>query len=97
MTSLLFLNNNLHVVHHSYPSLPWYELPRRFRAEREAILRANGGFRFAGYREIVSRYALAAKDAPIHPRRGVERVARAAEVPCEEPRRTAPLRAASAA
>lgn len=31
---LLFLNNNLHLVHHDLPSLPWYLLPRVYRARR---------------------------------------------------------------
>ena len=26
--AFLFLNNNLHVVHHMHPKLPWYRLPR---------------------------------------------------------------------
>ena len=29
---LLFLNNNLHVLHHEYPGLPWYALRRRWSA-----------------------------------------------------------------
>jgi fatty acid desaturase len=32
--SLLFLNNNLHIVHHAQASVPWYELPRLWRGMR---------------------------------------------------------------
>ncbi len=35
LLSLLFLNNNLHVVHHKMPAAPWYRLPQLF-AERRA-------------------------------------------------------------
>lgn len=65
--SLLFLNNNLHVVHHESPGLPWYELPARYRRDREAVLAGNGRFLFRGYGAILRRYALSAKDFPVHP------------------------------
>ena len=32
---LLFLNMNLHRVHHSRPALPWWALPAQFRASRD--------------------------------------------------------------
>lgn len=31
---LLYLNNNLHLVHHAAPRTPWFELPRVWREER---------------------------------------------------------------
>ncbi|MDX1711529.1 MAG: fatty acid desaturase [Rhodovibrionaceae bacterium] len=66
--SLLFLNNNLHVVHHAEPGVPWYRLPARYRAGRRRYLRQNGGYLFAdGYLEIVWRYLLSAKEPPAHP------------------------------
>jgi fatty acid desaturase len=66
--SLLFLNNNLHVVHHGEPGLAWYWLPARYRAQRRRYLRANGGYVFAGgYMEIAWRYLLRAKEPPAHP------------------------------
>ena len=69
LMSLLFLNNNLHFVHHSAPSLPWYELPARYRANRAAVLDRNGGYRFGGYLAIARAYLLRAKGSPAHPRR----------------------------
>jgi fatty acid desaturase len=32
--ALLFLNNNLHVVHHMHPAVPWYDLPALYAAAR---------------------------------------------------------------
>lgn len=33
----LSLNLNLHLVHHDLPGLPWYDLPRAYRARREPV------------------------------------------------------------
>lgn len=67
-----FLNNNLHAVHHAHPRAPWYALPALYRRDREAVLAGNGAYRFAGYRALVGRYALRAKERAVHPflRRG---------------------------
>ncbi|HSF96196.1 MAG TPA: fatty acid desaturase, partial [Thermohalobaculum sp.] len=42
--SLLFLNNNLHRVHHESPGAPWYRLRAMYRAERARYLAENGGY-----------------------------------------------------
>ena len=65
--ALLFLNNNLHALHHREPAVAWYELPQHYRIERERILAANGDYRFRGYGEIIRRYLLRPKEALIHP------------------------------
>jgi fatty acid desaturase len=65
--SLLYLNNNLHVLHHAQPTLPWYRLPVVYRERRAELLDQNGGFLLAGYGEVLRRYALRRKDSPIHP------------------------------
>ncbi|MFN4130265.1 MAG: fatty acid desaturase, partial [Paracoccaceae bacterium] len=39
--ALLFLNNNLHVVHHMHPKAPWYRLPALYAANRNHYLRRN--------------------------------------------------------
>lgn len=68
LLSLLYLNNNLHVVHHEQPALPWHALPALYRAERDALLSRNGGFLFSGgYAGILRRYAFRPKDRPVHP------------------------------
>lgn len=65
--ALVFLNNNLHALHHREPGVAWYDLPARYRSERERILAANGGYRFQGYGDIVRRYLLRPKEPLIHP------------------------------
>jgi fatty acid desaturase len=65
--SLLYLNNNLHALHHAEPGLGWYRLPARYRVRREALLAGNGGYRFRGYLEIAARYLLRPKEPPVHP------------------------------
>jgi len=65
--ALLYLNNNLHAVHHSFPGEPWFRLPAIWRRERERLLAQNGDYRFSGYAEIVARYLLWPKEGPVHP------------------------------
>lgn len=64
---LLFLYNNLHVVHHRWPSLPWYAIPAVYRARRKDILEANGGLVYRGYADVFRRFLLARHDEPVHP------------------------------
>lgn len=65
--SLLFLNNNLHVVHHQRPRVPWYELPALYRAERTRFHADNGGYGFKGYGDLVRRHLFRAKEPVAHP------------------------------
>jgi len=65
--ALLFLNNNLHALHHREPGIPWYRLPERYRVMRRAVLAANGDYRFRGYAEIIARYLLWPKETVVHP------------------------------
>jgi fatty acid desaturase len=67
LMSLLYLNNNLHAVHHAHPGLAWYRIPGRYRQGRDAFLRANGGYLLKGYGEVVRRYLLSPKERPVHP------------------------------
>ena len=64
--SLLFLNNNLHTLHHIEPGTPWYSLPTRYRERRAELLEHNGGYFFNGYKEIVARYLFQPKESPVH-------------------------------
>ncbi len=64
---LLFLYNNLHVVHHKWPTVPWYRLPRLYREHRDALVRENGGLLYSGYGEVFRRFFLRSHDAPVHP------------------------------
>ncbi len=65
--SLLFLNNNLHALHHAEPGTPWYALPARYRSCRQDLLADNGGYRYRGYGEIVARYLFRPKEPPAYP------------------------------
>jgi fatty acid desaturase len=62
LMSLLYLNNNLHYLHHREPQVAWYHLPARWRAERDQVLAANGGYHFSGYAEVIRRHALTARE-----------------------------------
>lgn len=64
---LLFLNNNLHLVHHDFPSLPWYLIPRVYQARRSAYIARSGGFFVHGYGELIRRFGFSPIDAPVHP------------------------------
>lgn len=65
--ALLFLNNNLHVVHHMHPRVAWYDLPALYAARRDHYLRRNDGYRYRSYAEVFRRYFLRAKDPVPHP------------------------------
>lgn len=62
----LFLNNNLHAVHHARPTLPWYRLPAFYASHRDHFLRRNGGYRYASYGQIFRQFFLRAKDPVPH-------------------------------
>lgn len=65
--ALLFLNNNLHFVHHKNPTVAWYRLPELFRSRREEWLRLNNDYVFPGYFALFRRFALTAKEPVVHP------------------------------
>ena len=66
---MLFMNNNLHSIHHEHPALPWYDLPKEYAANREAYLAANGSYLVNGYGEVAAKYAFTAKEPVRHPNR----------------------------
>lgn len=63
----LFLNNNLHVVHHNHPTDPWYRMPELFRANREHYLTLNGGYHFPSYWALFRTYFVHQKAPVPHP------------------------------
>ena len=65
--SLLFLNNNLHALHHEQPGLAWYQLPSVWRADRRDILQRNGGYYYSGYLSLFKQYLFKPKAHPRHP------------------------------
>jgi fatty acid desaturase len=68
----LFLNNNLHAVHHLHPCTPWYRLPQMYRDGRDGYLARNDGYVYRSYGQIFRQYLLTSKDPVAHPlwRRG---------------------------
>ncbi|RQS56684.1 fatty acid desaturase [Burkholderia sp. Bp8963] len=54
---LLFLNNNLHAVHHDLPSVPWFALPTVYRRHASAYDQRNEGYVVSGYLEWWRRFA----------------------------------------
>ena len=67
LLALLFLNNNLHSVHHAHPQVPWYDLPALFNRRRMQYLLRNRGYYFASYGEVIRRYFLRPKEPVPHP------------------------------
>ena len=65
--ALLYLNNNLHIVHHANPMVPWYELPSLYQQRKAQFLAANEGTLFHGYSDIFSRFAFTVKQPVDHP------------------------------
>ncbi len=65
--AFLFLNNNLHVVHHMNPAAPWYRLPELYRDGRERYLARNEAYVYRSYAEIFRAYFWRAKDPVAHP------------------------------
>lgn len=64
---LLFLHNNLHLVHHAWPELPWWRIPAVYRAHRAAMVAANGGLVYDGYWDVARRFWLTPHDKVLHP------------------------------
>ncbi|NOE32646.1 MULTISPECIES: fatty acid desaturase [unclassified Ruegeria] len=65
--AFLFLNNNLHVVHHMNPSVPWYRLPQLYRDGKDKYLACNEAYVYRSYAQIFRQYLWRAKDPVPHP------------------------------
>ena len=65
--SLLFLNNNLHMVHHMHPRVPWYRLPELYARDPGRYLERNEGYRYGSYAQVLALYLFRAKDPVAHP------------------------------
>ena len=67
LLAFLFLNNNLHVVHHMHPAVSWYRLPALYQRHKARYLRRNQGYVYRSYAEIFRLYFLRVKDPVAHP------------------------------
>lgn len=65
--SLLFLNNNLHIVHHKLPAAPWYRLPGLFAERRGEWIALNKGYWFPNYTALFRQWAFKSKEPVVHP------------------------------
>ncbi|MDB5723547.1 MAG: fatty acid desaturase [Novosphingobium sp.] len=61
---MIFLNNNLHAVHHARPDLPWYELPAQYHQHRETF---EGVPSYKSYWVVIRRYMFRPHDRILHP------------------------------
>lgn len=67
LLAFLFLNNNLHIVHHMHPGVPWHALPRLYQRHREAYKQTNGAYIYRSYLQVFRHYFLRTKDPVPHP------------------------------
>ena len=64
LLGLLYLNNNLHRVHHDDPSLPWYRIPARYR---ERYARSLSDTAIKGYSTLFAMHVMRASYPVVHP------------------------------
>ena len=67
LLSWLYLNNNLHLVHHAQPGTAWYALPAAYQQRRDDWVVMNNGYVFHGYRNVIRRFGLRQKEPVAHP------------------------------
>ena len=65
--ALLYLNNNLHAVHHAHPDLPWRRIPAYYQAHKARFLEMNGGYAYPSYWSVLRTYAFRTKEPLAHP------------------------------
>lgn len=63
----LYLHNNLHIVHHQFPAVPWYRLPALYAAHREEFRALNHGYWYPDYLTLLRAHAFRAKEPVAHP------------------------------
>ena len=61
LLGFLFLNNNLHAVHHAHPDVPCYKLPALFQKKRKAFLAREDPYYFTCYGSIFRQFFSAQK------------------------------------
>ncbi|MBT4441721.1 MAG: fatty acid desaturase [Oceanospirillaceae bacterium] len=66
-TRVLFMNVNIHQVHHEFPKLPWFMVYPHWQRHRQAIIKRNGGYYYRGYWSLIKQTLWRQKDSPIYP------------------------------
>ena len=69
---ILYLNNNLHVLHHDRPGTPWFALPAQWHQARTALLAGRRFPLYAGYGDVAARYAWRPQHDGPHPSHGTD-------------------------
>ncbi|MBL4646797.1 MAG: fatty acid desaturase [Rhizobiales bacterium] len=64
---LLFLNNNLHCVHHSFPTAPWYRLPALYRENFLQTEQHPPYYAIKGYGSLFAKFAVRMRQQVPHP------------------------------
>ncbi|MGR3485526.1 MAG: fatty acid desaturase [Paracoccaceae bacterium] len=88
LLAFLFLNNNLHAVHHMMPDAPWYRLPALYARNRKRVLAMNEGYVFPSYAAVARAHLWRAKDPVAHPLMPAHRPVgsrRAGPIPAPQP------------
>ena len=68
VTSLLFLNNNLHHTHHARPDLAWYLIPAAHsELGSDALAAAGAGLYEGGYLQVLRMYLVRPFHQPVSP------------------------------
>lgn len=65
--SLLFLNNNLHALHHADPARAWHKRPADYRGHRAEVLARSRYLLVPGYGFLFRNFFLDAKEPLLHP------------------------------
>ena len=65
--ALMYLHNNLHVVHHAEPTLPWYAIPARWEAARDEMRATRPDLVHPGYLSLALRYGVQPKEPTVYP------------------------------
>jgi fatty acid desaturase len=63
----LYLNNNLHALHHAEPSAPWHQRPATYLRQRAEILGRSRYHLVSGYLHLFRNHLLDAKEPLLHP------------------------------
>ena len=67
-TNTLYMAVNIHQVHHEYAGMPWFMVKRFYLANKDSVLKKNGGFYYRGYLQIIGRFLVKQKDSPVYER-----------------------------
>ena len=73
VTRLLFMNVNIHQVHHEFPHLPWFMVYGHWRRYKQLILVSNGGYFYQNYWSLMKQTMVHPKDSPMYQKKPANR------------------------